>query len=91
MKPGLFITREGHALVRIIKMDDHYVDIVRLDGKGQWSMPRADYEARFVDLYRPATADDLMDIEQDVPNFTLPENAPPEWAVLLGGTAPETS
>lgn len=78
MTPRVFVTESG-ALVRIVHMDESYVALVRLDGKGQWSMPRAEYEATFASRYRPATAEDLLGAEAEVPGYELPKNAPDEW------------
>jgi hypothetical protein len=75
--PNLFVRKSSGALCRINSVNASYVNItVLVENPMHWNMPRAEYEASFVEDYRPATAEDLLAITAEV---ELPANAPPEW------------
>jgi hypothetical protein len=57
---GIYVSKSGNgALIRIESMDEFGARIVGLDGKGRWTMTRAEYDEKFDSLWRPATPADL--------------------------------
>lgn len=82
---GYFVAEgsEGNpgSLVRIAKVDDHYAYLERVDGRGRYAMPIAEYDQRFVTAYRPARMSDLLGLGMfgASEGFRMPANAPDDW------------
>lgn len=66
----------GYANIRVIKING--------EAHGRYGMKVAEYDATFIERFRPARAEDL--IENDLGKFRLPKNATAEW---LGEDLPE--
>lgn len=81
---NIFANRDSGALCRVKKVDDSFAYIEVLgDQSSGWagmsfnSMPVADYDEHFGDHWRPATAADLIGVDDD--DFRPPENIPDDW------------
>lgn len=66
----------GYAHIRTIRVNG--------EAHGRYSMRVVEYDSTFVERFRPAVADDL--IEPNLGAFRYPANASPEW---IDGTEPE--
>lgn len=57
---GLYVNRETKTICRVNRVDDAYAYIeVIYPNYSRWAMPIADYDSRFFESWRPATAEDM--------------------------------
>jgi hypothetical protein len=63
----IFANRETGILCRVKSVDDSYAyyevigsDEPGVSGQSSYSMPKAEYDEHFAELWRPATEDDLL-------------------------------
>jgi hypothetical protein len=76
---GLYVSRaDPTSLIKVLEEDAFGVKMARLDGSGRWTMPRAEYDEKFVKLWRPATLEDLEGMNTGT-TVRPPANAPDGW------------
>lgn len=80
--PGLFVNREEEGngrtvIVKVEEVDEFGARVVKLDGTGRWTMPLADYNAKFGAQFRPATPEDLAATQP--PGYKPPSDVPDDW------------
>ena len=72
--------------MRVDEVDDYGAKITKLDGTGRWTMPLADYNAKFGEAFRPATEVDLA--AAIPPKFKPPDNVPDDWGNMPADPMP---
>ena len=71
LSSNVFVNRDSGAICRVRKVDDSYAYLDILNGTGSnalqtaFSMPVAQYDAEFALIWRPATAEDLIGMEDE--------------------------
>ena len=75
---NLFIDRQNGTLARVSATDKSYAYLDFLSPVvSKYAMPRVEYEASFVERFRPVTEKDLATMLTG--DFELPLNAPESW------------
>lgn len=80
----VFINRESGALIEVTDVGDPWTRYRVLGSLGgSMSIRTAEYDSTFIDVWRPATPEDLSRLESE--SFRLPANAAtdPAWAALV--------